>query len=131
MSLADLADLHEKAGELHVVVVGAGAAGLVAAREITKVGMQVTVVEASDQVGGAIRTGEVAGLELDLGAESFATRGGHVASLIDELGFSDDVVSPNSAGAWVAEFPASVRRLCRRAACWASPRIRSARMCVA
>lgn len=105
MSLADLADLHEKAGELHVVVVGAGAAGLVAAREITKVGMQVTVVEASDQVGGAIRTGEVAGLELDLGAESFATRGGHVASLIDELGFSDDVVSPNSAGAWVAGVP--------------------------
>ena len=105
MTLEDLAELHERATDLHVVVVGGGAAGLVAAREAAKVGMRVTVVESTDQVGGAIRTGEVAGIALDLGAESFATRGGHVASLVRELGLEDDIVAPNSAGAWVAGVP--------------------------
>jgi oxygen-dependent protoporphyrinogen oxidase len=43
----------------------------------------------------------VAGITLDAGAESFATRGGAVARLIDDLGMSDDVVWPNAAGAWL------------------------------
>jgi oxygen-dependent protoporphyrinogen oxidase len=43
----------------------------------------------------------VAGIQLDAGAESFATRGGHVAALLDELGLGDDVVTPLAAGAWL------------------------------
>ncbi|MGI6877315.1 protoporphyrinogen/coproporphyrinogen oxidase [Microbacterium sp. gxy059] len=103
----DLVALHERAAETRVVVVGAGIGGLVAALEFAKLGMGVTVVEAAERAGGAIRSGEVAGLTLDLGAESFATRGGHVAALVEELGLSDEVVAPGTGagGAWVAGVP--------------------------
>jgi oxygen-dependent protoporphyrinogen oxidase len=41
------------------------------------------------------------GLDLDAGAESFATRGGTVAGLVEELGLADAVVTPTRAPAWV------------------------------
>ncbi len=93
------------AHETRVIVVGGGIAGLVAARECAKVGLRVTVLEASDVVGGVVRSAEVGGMTLDVGAESFATRGGVVRGLLDELGLGDDVVSPDAAGAWVAGVP--------------------------
>jgi oxygen-dependent protoporphyrinogen oxidase len=93
------------ARETRVVVVGGGIGGLVAALELAKVGMPVTVLEGSDRVGGAVRTAEVAGIRLDVGAESFATRGGTVRALVDELGLSDAVVAPSAHGAWVTGLP--------------------------
>ncbi|MER7797231.1 protoporphyrinogen oxidase [Microbacterium sp. NPDC096154] len=102
---APLGKLYDRAHANHAVVVGGGIAGLVAAREFAKVGMRVTVLEARDRVGGAIRSGEVAGIPLDLGAESFATRGGHVRRLVDELGLGAAVVQPNGGGAWLAGLP--------------------------
>ncbi|MFX7784972.1 NAD(P)-binding protein, partial [Acinetobacter baumannii] len=68
--------LAKHAHESHVVVAGGGVAGLVAALECAKVGRRVTVLEASDAFGGVVRSAEVGGLTLDVGAESFATRGG-------------------------------------------------------
>jgi monoamine oxidase len=41
---------------MHLVVVGAGAAGLMAAREIARAGKRVTVLEARDRCGGRIYT---------------------------------------------------------------------------
>lgn len=93
------------AHETRVIVIGGGVSGLVAARECTKVGLQVTVLEASGVFGGVIRAAEVGGVRLDVGAESFATRGGVVRDLLDELGLGTEVVSPNPAGAWVAGVP--------------------------
>jgi len=49
------------------VVVGAGFAGLVAARELTRQGHQVLVFEGRDRVGGRSFTGSVAGLPADMG----------------------------------------------------------------
>ena len=84
-----------------VIVIGGGVAGLVAARECAHIGLSVTVLEATDAVGGAVAHHEVAGLTLDSGAESFAVRRGSVAQFVADLGLSDEVVAPNPAGAWL------------------------------
>ena len=84
-----------------VIVVGGGVAGLVAARALALVGQQVTLLEASDRLGGTVAEHTVGGLILDKGAESFATRGGTVARLATSLGLADDVVEPSPDGAWL------------------------------
>lgn len=82
-----------------VAVVGGGVAGLVIARDLLIGGMQVTVLEAGDRFGGKVARHTVAGIDLDAGAESFATRRGTVAALAAELGLT--VVAPLAAGAWL------------------------------
>lgn len=114
------ADLAERAARQHVVVIGGGVAGLVAARECAKVGMPVTVLERDDAFGGSIRTAELDGLRLDVGAESFATRGGHVRELITELGLDAVVTAPTPGGAWLTGIPGRRTRRCRPEASSAS-----------
>ncbi len=89
------------AAEFDVVVIGGGVAGLVAARQLAHLGTSVLVVEARPTVGGFVATDDVAGVRVDTGAESFATRKGTVAALATELGLGADIVSPKEAGAWV------------------------------
>ncbi len=84
-----------------VTVVGGGVAGLVAARRIALRGHPVDIIEATDRLGGTVAHRRVGGIDLDVGAESFAVRGGHVAALAAELGLGDDIVSPSAAGAWL------------------------------
>jgi oxygen-dependent protoporphyrinogen oxidase len=84
-----------------VIVIGGGVAGLIAARACARVGLSVTVLEATGVPGGALGSHEVAGLTLDSGAESFAVRRNAVAEFIDDLGLSAEVVAPNPAGAWL------------------------------
>ena len=59
---------------LRVVVVGAGIAGLSAAVELARAGVQVVVLEAADRVGGKVRLSEVGGLAVDEGADSMLRR---------------------------------------------------------
>ncbi len=99
------AELIERARGTRVAVVGGGISGLLAAWECARIGMDVTVLEASSRPGGAIRGAAVGGLTLDVGAESYATRGGHVRRLIDELGLGADVVAPSGGRAWLAGIP--------------------------
>jgi len=54
-----------------VVVVGAGLAGLAAARYLTRHGVEVTVLEASDGVGGRVRTDLVDGFRFDRGFQLY------------------------------------------------------------
>lgn len=84
-----------------VTVVGGGIAGLVVARRLALAGRSVTLLEASDRLGGTVAAHIVGGIDLDAGAESFATRLGSVAALAAELGLADDVVLPSPAGAWL------------------------------
>ncbi|MCU1547454.1 MAG: hemG, partial [Arthrobacter sp.] len=83
------------------VVVGGGISGLLAARELARAGVHTTVLEASDAWGGCVGSHVVAGLSLDSGAESFATRSSAVADLAAELGLAGEIVPPNPGGAWV------------------------------
>ncbi|GAY17345.1 FAD-dependent oxidoreductase [Mycobacterium sp. shizuoka-1] len=52
----------------HVVVVGAGFAGLAAGRRLADAGVRVTVLEARDRIGGRTRTDTSLGVPIDIGA---------------------------------------------------------------
>lgn len=84
-----------------VTVVGGGLAGLVAARRIARTGRVVRLLEATHRLGGTLAEHRVGGLDLDAGAESFATRGGTVAALATELRLGDHVVAPLAQPAWL------------------------------
>ncbi|MET0811700.1 MAG: FAD-dependent oxidoreductase [Microbacterium sp.] len=107
MSPADspIESLAEHARETRVVVIGGGVAGLVAALECAKVGMRVTLLESSDELGGAIRSRTIDGEAIPVGADGYATAGGHVRALVDELGLTDLVRSEAPVAAWVSGVP--------------------------
>lgn len=56
-----------------VIVVGAGIAGLKAARDLVAAGRSVTVLEGKDRVGGRLKAAEVAGRKVDLGGQWVGT----------------------------------------------------------
>ncbi len=59
---------------MRVVVVGAGLAGLVAARELRSAGADVVVVDKGRGPGGRLATRRIAGARLDHGAQFFTVR---------------------------------------------------------
>ncbi len=69
-----------------VIVVGAGMAGLTAARALGEAGLRVLILEARDIVGGRIMTRHVDGEALELGAEFVHGRPPELWALIDEIG---------------------------------------------
>ena len=69
-----------------VVVVGAGMAGLTAARAMAKAGLKVLVVEAQDRIGGRIWTRHVGDEAIELGAEFVHGRPPELWALIEEAG---------------------------------------------
>ncbi len=91
----------KKSDPQRAVVVGAGIGGLTVARALARAGYATEVLEGRDAPGGAVRSHRVAGLMLDAGAESFATRGGYVADLLADLGLADQITAPDPTGAWV------------------------------
>src|SRR4051794_6405989 len=64
----------KRAKHVDVVVVGAGLAGLTAARELRKRGKKVLVVEARGRVGGRTYTQKVRGVHVDVGGQWLKTR---------------------------------------------------------
>jgi len=89
----------------HVVIVGAGMAGLLSAYAAAQAGHQVTIFEAARTAGGAIAPATFAlpegRLTVDAGAEAFAARSTLMSQLIDQLDLADDVVTPQPAGSWL------------------------------
>ena len=68
----------------HVIVCGAGLTGLTTAWQLRRSGIDVTVLEASDMVGGVIRTTRRDGYLVEQGPNS-CTLTGELASLVDAL----------------------------------------------
>jgi protoporphyrinogen/coproporphyrinogen III oxidase len=83
----------------HVVVIGGGISGLAAARRLLAGGARVTVVEASPRLGGKLCPGELAGVPVDLGAESMLARRPEGVALARSVGLADRLQPPATANA--------------------------------
>jgi oxygen-dependent protoporphyrinogen oxidase len=83
----------------HVVVIGAGVAGLAAAHRLLARGARVTVLEGSNRVGGKLLPGEIAGVRVDLGAESMLARRPEAVGLAREVGLAERLQPPATASA--------------------------------
>lgn len=84
-----------------MAVIGGGVTGLVAARRMALMGHDVTVFEAGNRLGGQIRTVDVLGHPVDVGAESLHLAGPAITGLIEELELGDEVVTAESSFAWL------------------------------
>lgn len=67
-----------------VLVIGAGVAGLVAARSLVDRGLRVTLLEEGSGPGGRLATHRIAGATLDLGAQFFTVRSPEFGALVDQ-----------------------------------------------
>ncbi len=96
-----------------MAIVGGGVAGLSAAFLLREAGLTVTVLEGSPRLGGKLAVSEVAGVEVDVGAEALLARRPEGVGLIADLGLSGELRQPGttSAGIWTR---GQVRPLPRR-----------------
>jgi oxygen-dependent protoporphyrinogen oxidase len=80
----------------HVAVVGGGISGLAAAYFIRKArpDVRVSVFESAGVVGGKLRVAEVAGLSLDVGAESLFARRPEAVDLVRDVDLGSDLTWP-------------------------------------
>ncbi len=78
-----------------VAVIGAGITGLVAAYELKRQGVPVTLYEATGQAGGSIGTSLADGFMAEHGPNSFVSSAS-VETLIAQLGLDDEVVEANA-----------------------------------
>jgi oxygen-dependent protoporphyrinogen oxidase len=84
---------------VRIAVVGAGVAGLTAARELTDAGHEVVVLEGANEVGGKLRRRTVGGVVVDVGAEAMLNRRPEGVDLARALGL--EIVHPTEAGSRV------------------------------
>jgi len=81
-------------GQPHVVVVGAGIAGLAAAFFLRDAPCRVTVLEGSPRLGGKLSVSEIAGVAVDEGAEALLARRPEGTWLVAGAGLAGDLVWP-------------------------------------
>ena len=95
--------------EVDVAVVGAGFAGIVAARELQKGGASVAVVEARDRVGGRVVNEPIGdGKVVELGGQWVGPGQDRLYALAREVGV--DTFRTHSAGENVIEFRGQLKR---------------------
>jgi phytoene dehydrogenase-like protein len=75
-----------KAPQPRILIVGAGLAGLAAAKVLIEKGFEVKILEARDRVGGRISSDETLGVPLDRGAAWIhGTEGNPIATLAQQF----------------------------------------------
>ncbi|GAA2781224.1 protoporphyrinogen oxidase [Crossiella cryophila] len=80
-----------------VAVIGGGIAGLTVAHRLRGLlgeQVRVTVLEQTDRFGGKLRTEQLAGGPVDVGAEAFVTRRTEGLELVTELGLTEELRHP-------------------------------------
>ncbi len=68
-----------------VIIIGAGPAGLTAAYELNKSGLNANILEADNQVGGISRTVNYQGFRFDIGGHRFFTKVDYIQQLWQEI----------------------------------------------
>lgn len=76
-----------------IVIIGGGISGLAAAYELTARNIPFTLFEASDHLGGLIRTEHESGFTIEAGADSMLVQKRAALDLCDELGLSRHLLS--------------------------------------
>ena len=85
----------------HVVVVGGGMTGLVAARRLALAGQDVTLVEQAGRLGGQVHTVRVGSRWVDVGAEAVHLGAPAARHLVEELGLLDSVLGSRPGQSWL------------------------------
>lgn len=80
-----------------IVIIGGGISGLAAAQRILELNpeAQVTVLEASDRLGGIIQTEQRDGFLLERGPDSFISEKPHALALAKRLGLESQLIQTN------------------------------------
>ncbi|HEY0783674.1 MAG TPA: NAD(P)/FAD-dependent oxidoreductase [Thermoanaerobaculia bacterium] len=95
---------HNKPTKKHVVILGAGMAGMVAARELLAVGHTVEILEGSDRVGGRVMTHHFKdGTYAELGAMRVPSSHDYTLHYIKALGLDPKLIpfiNSTNAGFW-------------------------------
>jgi protoporphyrinogen oxidase len=87
-----------------VVVIGAGFTGLSAAWELARRGIQVTLCEADEGIGGLAGSFDVGGTRLEKFYHHWFTSDTHIADLVRELGRDGEIVHrPTRTGMYYAQ----------------------------
>ncbi|HSQ64057.1 MAG TPA: protoporphyrinogen oxidase [Polyangiaceae bacterium] len=76
----------------HVVIVGAGISGLTCAWSLRDSGARVTLLEASDRLGGNIRTYREQGFVMDAGPDAWIATKPEATALAKELGLDKELI---------------------------------------
>ena len=82
--------MEQHSGERHIVIIGAGPAGLTAAYMLTKRDVPCIILEADTVVGGISRTATADGWRFDIGGHRFFTKVQPVEDLWFEILGPDD-----------------------------------------
>ncbi len=90
------------AGPAHVVVIGAGISGLTAAERLGAGGLRVTVLEASDRLGGMIGTDRVGECLLERGPDVIVAAKPAARLLCERLGIGDRLRGTATRGGYVS-----------------------------
>lgn len=99
-----------RGGAPRIAVIGGGISGLTAAYRLRRTlgpDAVLEVFESRERLGGILRTVDVGGQSVDVGAEAFIVRRPEALDLVTELGLADRVVAPTA----------------RRPAIWAGDRV--------
>lgn len=84
----------------HIIVIGGGISGLAAAHRLTELNragsldLRVTLLEASDRLGGVIATEHADDLLIELGPDSYITDKPAALRLCERLGLADRLIAP-------------------------------------